>query len=70
MTVVITINSYNKCEYFYAFCNKGHAAWKGNQYESCHGELADTKKMEAGIEATDHDSNVHNGVKTAIVINE
>ena len=70
IAIILAINSCSKCEYFFAFCNKGHAPWQGNQQESCHGDLADTKKHEASLEATDHDFNVHGGSQNATVISE
>ena len=56
-----------KCTYYYAFCDKGHSYWKSSEYETCSGEMADSRKQDAHRAANDHDYSVHGGVQTATV---
>ncbi|MEY4876532.1 MAG: hypothetical protein RL708_1681 [Bacteroidota bacterium] len=62
-----TFYSCYKCTYYFASCNKGHALWKGKEWETCHGERAESMRLYAHYDANDHDHAVHNSVQTAIV---
>lgn len=65
--ITITLNSCLKCTYYYAYCENGHPSWKGNEWESCGGDRAESQNDSAWIEARNHDNMVHGGVKTATV---
>ena len=70
IAVAITINSCKKRTYYwYAHCATGHAPWDGTHHEyPANGTESDTRKMEAGNDASDHDKSVHGGVLTAEVL--
>jgi ribosomal protein L31 len=68
IAVAITVNScIKRCTVYYACCKTNHAPWKGRENVSCQGEKAETRRLEASMEAEDHDRNIHNGVRTATV---
>ena len=69
IVVAMTTNSCKKrTYYYYGYCDKGHTLWEGTKREyPANGSRADTKRMEAEADASDHDKSVHGGVHTAEV---
>lgn len=70
IAIAITLNGCRKCTYYYAYCETGHAPWKGREWESCQGDHAETQYYYARMEVGDHDNKVHGGVGTAEIRSE
>jgi hypothetical protein len=68
IAVVLTISSCNKCYVYYARCETCHPTWQGSGYRSCHGDMADTQRKKAQMDAEEHDLKMHGGVTIAKVI--
>lgn len=71
IAVAIPFNSCKKhTYYYYAYCATGHAPWEGPKREyPSNGTGADTRELEAIMDASDHDLNIHGGLQTAEVRN-